>query len=152
MEDLMPDTKNDKKQDNRFARFSLIELLTILILVGLIFIFVVPVNQTRISRDRIGNAIKTVAFIGEKAEEFKNNPNNGYYPDLSQLNLSKQVDTLFFNYTINAEDSTVVAETKQAFGKKGAFLVYNIGGKQYRVGKDDSDQTSKKFINENWLP
>jgi Tfp pilus assembly protein PilE len=148
----MTNTKNDKKLANPVSRFSLVELLTILILVGLIFVFVVPVNQARISRARIGQAISTLQFIGERADEFKNNPENGYYPDLSQLNLGSQIDTLYFNYSISADDSTIVAETKPAYGKKGAFLVYSLSGKQYRIGKDDSDQMSQKFINENWLP
>jgi Tfp pilus assembly protein PilE len=143
---------NNKKTDDHVFRFSLIELLTILILVGLVFVFVIPVNQAHISRERIGEAIKTVSFIGEKAEEFKNNPDNGYYPDLSQLNIGYKLDTLYFNYSINADDSTIVAETKPTYGKKGAFLVYSLSGKQYRIGKDDADVTSQKYINENWLP
>jgi hypothetical protein len=152
LEVLMTDTKNDKKATDHVSRFSLLELLTILILVGLVFVFVVPIKQTGINRERVGVAIKTMSFIGDKAEAFKNNPENGYYPDLSQLNISDKIDTLYFNYSINADDSTVVGETRQSYGKKGAYLVYSISGKQFRIGKDDADVTSQKFINENWLP
>jgi hypothetical protein len=148
----MTAVKNDKVTSDNFSKFSLLELLTILILVGLVFVFVVPIHQTGINRARVGDAIKTMSFIGEKAEAFKKSPDNGYYPDLSQLNISDKLDTLYFNYSINADDSTVVGETKQSYGKKGAYLVYSLNGKQFRIGKNDADVTSQKYINENWLP
>jgi hypothetical protein len=150
----MTDKKTDIPVTNgNYSNFSLIELLSILILVGLVFIFIVPVNQTRMSRAHLGDAITTIEMIGEKANEFKNNPLNGYYPiDISQLNIDKQIASDYFKYSIVSDDSTVVAETKPAFGKEGAFLVYSLPNKQFRVGKNDSDKISSKYINENWLP
>jgi Tfp pilus assembly protein PilE len=148
----MSEAKQNQNNGDVISKFTLIELLTIIILVGLIFIFFVPVNQAKINRARIADAVTTVKFIGDKAEEFKNNPDNGYYPDMSQLNLGSQVDTTFFNYQIITDDSTIVAETKSTYGKKGAFLVYSLNGKQFRIGKNDADLTSAKYINENWLP
>jgi Tfp pilus assembly protein PilE len=145
-------TKAETSATPIYAKFSLIELLTILLLVGLIFVFVVPVNQAKINRDRVNEAISTMKLIGDKAEEFKNNPDNGYYPDLSQLNLDAKTKSAFFDYTIVADDSTIVAETTPSFGKKGAFLIYSLSGKQYRIGKGDTDTESKKYLNENWLP
>jgi competence protein ComGC len=132
--------------------FSLIELLSILIMVGLLFIFIVPVNQAKLSRLHISEALNTIQLISNKAEEFKNNPDNGYYPDISQLNLGKQIESKYFDFTIGADDSTVVAETKPAYGKKGAYLVYSMTGKLYRIGKNENDLTSSKYINDNWLP
>lgn len=134
------------------SKFSLIELLTILLLVGLVFVFVVPVNQAKTNRGRVNEAITTMKMLGDKAEEFKNNPDNGYYPDLSQLNLGDQAKSKYFLYTIVADDSTIIAETTSAFGKKGAFMVYSLSGKQYRIGKGDTDIESSKYIDENWLP
>jgi type II secretory pathway pseudopilin PulG len=133
---------------------SLIELLIILLLVGLVFVFVVPVNQARTSQKRVNDAIQLMTSIGEKAEAFKNNPDNGYYPDISQLNLATPIDTTFFSYEIVMDDSTMVAKTQPAFGKKGNYLVYNLASKQFTVGnpKDEADAVSKKYINENWLP
>ncbi len=135
------------------AKFTLIELLTILMLVGLIFIVVVPVIQNKINQTRTNKAIEVMTTIGEKAEEFKNNPDNGYYPfDLTMLTDLPAPDTTFFKYTISSDDSTLVAETTKAFGKKGAFIIYNLPGKVFQVGKDENDALSKKVINENWLP
>jgi competence protein ComGC len=148
----MSENKNSNVTDNNVSKFSLVELLTILLLVGLIFVFFVPVNQARISRERVNGAINTINYISQKANEFKNNPDNGYYPDLSQLNLGNEIKSAYFDYTINPDDSTIVAVTTAAFGKKGAALVYSFSGKQYRVGLDDSDVDSKKSINENWIP
>lgn len=148
----MPDKNKKAVETTQHSKFSLIELLTILLLVGLIFVFVIPVNQAKISRNRVNEAITTLQMIGDKAEAFKNNPDNGYYPDLSQLNLGDQTKSKFFDYTINPDDSTIVAETTVSFGKKGAYLVYNLSGKQYRIGKGENDTESSKYINENWLP
>jgi len=147
----MTDKKNDKSSAN--SQFSLVELLSILILVGLLFIFIVPVNQARLSRKYVGEAISTIQLIGQKAEDFKNNPENGYYPvDISQLNMEQQIASDYFQYSIVSDDSTVVAETKPAYGKEGAVLIYSLTGKQFRIGKGDADKISSKYINENWLP
>jgi competence protein ComGC len=147
----MTDKKNDKSI--AYSKFSLVELLSILILVGLLFIFIVPVNQARLSRKYVSEAISTIQFIGQKADDFKNNPENGYYPiDISQLNIDKQIASDYFKYSIVSDDSTIVAETKPAFGKEGAVLVYSLTGKQFRIGKGDNDKISSKYINENWLP
>ncbi len=135
------------------SKFSLTELLSIILLVGLIFVFVIPVRQAKISSIRVHEAATMLRTISDKAEEFRNNPENGYYPvDISQLNLGNMIESDFFEYSIVSDDSTVVAETKPAFGKQGAALVYSLSAKQYRIGKNESDQISQKYINENWLP
>lgn len=148
----MPDTDTKIKNTKPDTKFSLIELLIILLLVGLLLIFIIPVNQAKVSRSRVTEALSTLKMIGDKAEEFKNNPDNGYYPDLSQLNMDNQIKSEYFDYSVVADDSTIVAESKPAFGKKGAFITYSLSSKQYRIGKGDNDQISTKYINENWLP
>jgi competence protein ComGC len=147
----------EKKKDTTTKlsdKLSLIELLTIILLVGLVFVFVVPVNQAKSSQNRLNEAIQIMTTIGEKAEAFKNNPDNGYYPSLDQLNLTAPIDTTYFSYTLDPEDSLMVAKTQPAFGKKDAFLVYNLSSKQFSIGnpKNEADAFSKKYINENWLP
>ncbi len=148
----MSEQKKENISTSLSDKLTLIEFLTILLLVGLVFVFVVPVNQAKVSQIKVNNAITMMTSIGEKAEAFKNNPDNGYYPDISQLNLGDATKSDFFEYTINQDDSTMYAVTKPAYGKKDAYLVYNLSSKQFSVGKDDADVTSKKYINENWLP
>ena len=147
----MSDTTSSLNQTNQGAKFSLIELMTILILVGLVFIFVIPVHQAKVNSIRVQDAVSTMKMIGEKADDFKNNPDNGYYPDISQLNLGEQTKSRFFSYAINADDSTVVAETTPAYGKKGAYLIYSLTAKQFVIGKGDSDKLSKQVINDIWV-
>jgi competence protein ComGC len=148
----MSEKKTEALVTTNYSKFTLIDLLTILLLVGLLFVFIVPVNQAKVSRDRVDQAVTTMRFIGDKASEFKSNPDNGYYPDLSQLNLGDKVKSPYFTYIVSPDDSTVVGETTPAFGKKGAFLVYNISTKQFQIGKGDNDIESARYINENWLP
>jgi len=148
----MTEVKKNKTENADFSKFSLIDLLSIIILVGLVFIFVVPVNQAKISQTLVSEAVEKIDFISDKAEEFRLNPENGYYPDISQLNLGQQISSEFFDYTISTDDSLVLAETKPAFGKRGAFIAYSLSNKQYRIGRDENDKISSKYINENWLP
>ncbi|MFO7660817.1 MAG: hypothetical protein R6V77_07885 [Candidatus Cloacimonadaceae bacterium] len=148
----MTDKQQNKTMSEAKSKFSLTELLSIILLVGLIFVFIIPVRQAKISSVRVSEAATMLKSIGDKAEDFRNNPENGYYPDISQLNLGSMIESDYFEYSIVSDDSTVVAETKPAFGKQGAALVYSLSAKQYRIGKDESDQISQKFINENWLP
>lgn len=149
----MTDKKQNKTMSEAKSKFSLTELLSIILLVGLIFVFIIPVRQAKISSVRVSEAATMLKNIGDKAEEFRNDPDNGYYPvDISQLNLGSMIDSDYFEYSIVSDDSTVVAETKPAFGKQGATLVYSLSAKQYRIGKNESDQISQKYINENWIP
>ncbi|MBM4399569.1 MAG: hypothetical protein FJ041_04495 [Candidatus Cloacimonetes bacterium] len=148
----MSGNKSNIAQNQVGSNFTLVDLLTILLLVGLVFVFFVPVNQAKVNRNRVENAIEMIKYISAKAEEFKNNPENGYYPDLSQLNIDESVKSEFFMYKISPDDSLIIAETTQAFGKKGIELRYSLGGKQFQIGKNDSDNEARKFINENWLP
>jgi len=148
----MTDKKIDKTMSEAKSKFSLVELISIILLVGLLFVFIVPVHQAKLSSVRVKEAANMLKMIGDKAEDFKNNPDNGYYPDISQLNLGSQIESDFFEYSIASDDSTIVAETKPAFGKEGAALVYSLSGKQFRIGKNESDAISNKYINENWLP
>jgi Tfp pilus assembly protein PilE len=144
--------KAEKVKSSFGSKFSLIELLSILILVGLLFVFIVPVNQAKISRSHVAEAVQTIDMISKKAEAFKNNPDNGYYPDISQLNLGKQVESDYFEHSIAADDSTVLAQTKPPFGVKGAYITYSMSSNQFRVGKGENDKISSKYISTNWLP
>ena len=148
----MAEQKKAATSTNRVTKVTLVELLTILLLVGLVFVFVIPVNQAKKSQKRLNEAIQVMNMVSEKADAFKNNPDNGYYPDISQLNLGDQIKSDYFEFSINTDDSTMVAVTKPAFGKKDVYLVLNLGSKQYSIGKDNADLISKKYISENWLP
>lgn len=148
----MTDKKTDKAMTYAKGKFSLVELLSIILLVGLLFVFIVPVQQAKVSSVRVAEAANLLKVIGDKANEFRNDPENGYYPDISQLNLGSLIESDYFEYSIASDDSTVVAATKPAFGREGATLVYSLGAKQYRIGRDENDLTSSRYINENWLP
>ncbi len=150
----MAETQTKKKKNVIRSKFSLVELLTIIILIGLLFIIIVPVKQAKLSSERVTAAVQTIQMISAEAVQFKNNPENGYYPDIDQLNLGDKIKSEYFTYSISAEDTSgvVLAVTKPAFGKEDLYLTYNIANKQFQVGKSESDQVSSKYINENWLP
>jgi len=153
----MSDKKAEVTVTTQYSKFTLIDLLSILLLVGLIFIFIVPVNQAKVSRDKINEAVTIMRMIGDNAIEFKNSPDKGdgdYPVDISQLNLGDKIKSKYFEFVISPDDSTVVAYTTLAYvpNRDSLTLVYNLSGKQFRIGKNDNDAESKKYINENWLP
>lgn len=136
------------------GKFSLIDLLMIIMIVGIIVTFIVPMKQTQKYHERVKEAIYNLQVIAQKDVEFKNNPENGYYAfDLSMLNIKDKLkkgksDTEFyFEYSLT--DSTVIAESKSSFGKEGVEIVYYLPEGPMLLGES---QVSQDVIDPNWLP
>ncbi|OQX71989.1 MAG: hypothetical protein B6D62_00515 [Candidatus Cloacimonas sp. 4484_275] len=132
--------------------FSLIELLMIIMVVGIIFTLVIPMNIDRRNYSKIKEAIKNIQIIARADNEFKNNPENGYYAfDIGMLNvadkLEKTGDVFLFDYSVT--DSTVVATTNENFGKAGAVIYYYLPNGPWGIGKD---KISESVLDPAWLP
>ncbi|MCD4817404.1 MAG: hypothetical protein K8S23_01785 [Candidatus Cloacimonetes bacterium] len=144
----MADSNALKKE----KKFSLIELIMIIMVVGIIFTLIIPLRNDYVYKERLGEAIRNIQIIARADVEFKNNPDNGYYAfDLGMLNikdkLEKNTEEYLFEYTLT--DSTVVATTKEIFGKKGAQISYFLPTGPWQLGED---KVSKNILNANWLP
>ena len=97
-------------------KFSLIELLMIIMLVGIIFTLIVPLRNDKIYRQKVREAVYNLQYIAKVDKAFHDNPDNGYYAyDLSMLNIKKFLlawGVLFFiiNASIlSAQDTTMAA-------------------------------------------
>lgn len=144
---MAEDTSMEKK-----GKFSLIELLMIIMLVGIIFTLIVPLRTDKINHGKIKEAIKNIQIIARADVAFKEDPENGYYAfDVSMLNindkLEKTNDEFIFDYSLT--DSTVVATTNMNFGKEGAVIYYYLPNGPWNVG---DDKISKSILDSNWLP
>lgn len=156
----------DKNIVEKKSKFSLIELLMIIMIVGIVFTLTIPLRNDQITKDKLKEAIRNIQIIARADVAFKEDPANGYYmfdhnvikvnddgsvggEDLLnvQEKLVKSGDVFLFDYAVT--DSTVVAITNKNFGKVGAKIYYYLPNGPWNVG---DDKVSKNVFDPNWLP
>lgn len=147
-------------------KFSLIELIMIIMLVGIVFTLIIPLRVDKINHGKLKEAVYNIQVIARADVVFKTDPNNGYYifehtvvklyeegnytgEDLLYIadDLKKTNDDFLFDYSVT--DSTVVATTNQNFGKEGASIFYYLPNGPWSVS---SDKLSDSIFDLNWLP
>jgi hypothetical protein len=138
-------------------KVSLVELIIILLLVGLVFVFVFGMSQLKI--DKAAEALAQQKFeaiipalqrVIAAAEDFKKKDEFGDYPfDYSQLNLG-DLSTEDFTIEYDNEIYAVRAITKAAFGKEGIRVTYILTDASYQV--EDPAPERKPTIRDEWLP
>ncbi len=146
------------------SKFSLIELLMIIMLVGIVFTLIIPMRIDRQNKEKLSEAIYNTQYIAKANVQFK--AENDYYmfehtviklnedgsyggDDLLNIadNLKKTNGDLIFNYALT--DSTVEAITNSNFGKTGARIYYYLPNGPFGLA---DDKTSKNLFDPNWLP
>jgi len=133
-------------------KFSLVELLMIIMIVGIAFTIIVPLSMSRKNHKKIDEAIYNLQIIAQKDVQFYNNPENGYYAfKVSMLKIEdsmKKTDgESIFDYTLT--DSTVVATTNEKFGTAGAKISYYLPRGPWELG---DDKVSTSIFDVAWLP
>ncbi|PID28694.1 MAG: hypothetical protein CSB55_03960 [Candidatus Cloacimonadota bacterium] len=134
----------------KYGKISLIEFLMILMLVGIVFTFIVPMKQKRINFERTKEAVRLMQVIRNASIEFKNDPEGGdgdYAWVIDQLNMDLEKEgAYFFDYSLT--DTSVVAVTNEKFGKKGLEIMYYMPSGPFTI----KDEKTKSIIDPNWLP
>lgn len=138
---------------------GLIDLMMILMLVGLVFVFIFPMQQMKVDKaqekivqQKVEAIVPSFAMINQKIDEFVNAPENEFkdYPfDLTQLNIGT-VDTPEFKFSWDEANRKIVATTTPAYGKEGIKLSYSLEDKIFEV--DDPKPADKPVIKDEWLP
>ncbi|MCB5230268.1 MAG: hypothetical protein WCX83_04850 [Candidatus Cloacimonas sp.] len=129
-------------------KFSLIDFLMILMLVGIVAALIIPIREDKKNMAKVNEALRDMQVIIKADVDFKNHPDNGYYAfDLSMLNIEDKLAKNYFEYTLS--DTTVNAITKAEFGVVGAEIYYYLPEGPWVV-KDD--EVSRSVIDPNWLP
>ncbi|MDO9578936.1 MAG: hypothetical protein Q7J16_13720 [Candidatus Cloacimonadales bacterium] len=156
----------ENKTVEKKSKFSLIELLMIIMIVGIVFTLIIPLRNDRIIQEKMKEAVKNVQIIARADIAFMEDPANGFYifehnvlimdkgdgnngDDLLNIQgkLEKIADVFYFDYSVT--DSTVVATTNKNFGKEGAAFYYYLPNGPWGVG---SDKVSQNTFDPNWLP
>ncbi|MBT5420019.1 MAG: hypothetical protein HOK80_03940, partial [Candidatus Cloacimonetes bacterium] len=69
--------ENTKIEKNK--KFSLIELVMIIMLVGIVFTLIIPLRTDKINHGKLNEAVYNMQVIARADVEFKVDPANGYY-------------------------------------------------------------------------
>lgn len=147
-------------------KFSLIELIMIIMLVGIIFTLIIPLRADKENLKKLSEAVHNMQVIARADVEFKEDPANGYYifehtvvkldeegnysgDDLLYIvdALEKTNEEFLFDYSVT--DTTVVGVTNRNFGKAGATLFYYLPNGPWGV---NNDNISESVFDPNWLP
>ncbi len=150
-------TKKTPKMADFSTRVSLVELIMILMLVGLVFVFYFGMKQLQIDKaneaiaqEKFENIIPTFKNIIEAMETYRKADEFGDYPAfLEELNLG-DINTNDFKFEYSADTYTITAITQHAFGKAGIKVIYNLSDKSFTV--EDPIPDKKPTIKDEWLP
>jgi len=160
----MPDTektdiknKAEQKPVDTSYKVSLVELIMILMLVGLAFVFIFGMKQLKI--DKANEAIAEAKFeaivptfqkIVNAMEDYRKNDEFGDYPAfIDELNLGT-IDTQDFKFEYVFDTLTITATSQAGFGKAGVKVIYNMSDRSYSV--DDPAPDKKPTVKDEWLP
>ena len=157
-------TENTKIEKTK--KFSLIELIMIIMLVGIVFTLIIPLRADKLNLKKLNEAVYNMQVIARADVEFKEDPANGYFifehtvvrldkegndtgEDLLYIidDLQKTDDEFLFDYSVT--DSTVVGTTNKNFGKDGASIYYYLPNGPWGVS---NDRISASVFDPNWLP
>lgn len=164
----MPDnvkTETAKKQTNTAAKpvtqnnnkISLVEMIMILMLVGLVFVFFFGMRQLKV--DKANEAIAQTKFeaivptfqkIITGMENYRKADEFGDYPAfLEELNLGT-IDTPDFKFEYVFDTLNISAKSQASFGKADIVITYNLRDKVYSV--EDPTPEKKPTVKDEWLP
>jgi len=130
--------------DAKKGKFSIIDLVMIIMVVGVIMTIVIPVQQTKSHETYVKNSLQDMARIINANEKFKlNDLFEEYAPSLNYLKL-EGLDQSIFTYTLT--DTTVVA-TSSKLAKYDKSYYYDLREKKFRVSEDSED-----IILAPWMP
>lgn len=157
---VKPETKTaDISGDSLKApkRFGLVEMILILLLAGIVFIYIFGMKQMRIEKAELARTqqlfeqvVPTFDKITKAAKAYQAKDEFAAYPvDISELFPPSDIDTKEFKFTIS-DAGIVTATTTKEFGKEGIKVNYNIGGKAFDIS-DPSPDTPPNIL-DTWLP
>ncbi|GAB1468390.1 hypothetical protein MASR2M64_11090 [Candidatus Cloacimonadota bacterium] len=139
------------------SNISLVELILILMLVGLVFVFFFGMKQLKV--DKANEAIAQTKFeaivptfqkIIAAMENYRKTDEFGDYPAfMEELNLG-EINTPDFKFEYVFDTLTLTATSQASFGKAGVKVNYSINDKSYTV--DDPEANKKPTVKDEWLP
>ena len=136
---------------------SLVEMIMILMLVGLVFVFFFGMKQLKVDKAMEAAAqtkfeaiIPNYTKLVKAMEDYQKKDQFGDYPAfLEELNLGN-LDNPDFKFSYVFDTLTITATSTKAFGKEGVKVNYNLSDRSYTV--DDPAPEKKPTVKDDWLP
>jgi type II secretory pathway pseudopilin PulG len=126
-------------------RFTLIELIMVIMAVAIVVTFVIPLQQAKKREGWTKEAVGVIQQIATKDAEYKTRTGH-YAPSIDSLQIQPQSE--FFTFSVTSE--TIIGATTKAFGVEGVELRFELpNGPWHRQSKENRD---KFAIQPNWLP
>ncbi len=144
-------------QDQQRPKVALlVEMIIILLLAGVVFIFIFGLRQVRTEEQRelaakaqFEQLIPKFGEVAAAAEKMRAEDEFGDWPlDIEFLGLPANFDPKGFEFAFS--DGIVTATTTRDFGKQNVKIIYNIDKKEYSIEDPDPDTAPK--IKYEWLP
>jgi hypothetical protein len=137
-------------------KIGLVEAMLILMLVGLVFIFIFPMQQLKVdkaaeaaARLKIAPLVDKFEVVTAAMEQYKANDPFGEYPfTIEELNLTG-VNSDEFTFSYDSESKKVIATSLEAYGKADIKVIYSLEDKTYEV--EDPTPLKKPTIKNEWL-
>jgi hypothetical protein len=129
------------------TKFSLLELTMILMIVGIIFVFWLPMKADKKMQQKVEVVVEQMNQIAKEDLAFKAQT-SFYFDDIKQMDIYSKLDQRYFTYALT-DSAVVVATSTQEFGIKDAKIIFRLPTGPFEVGNDD---ISKKYIDPYWLP
>jgi len=142
----MTDTVSTKENnaEKPKGKFSLIDLLMIIMVVGVLATIVLPLQRTKSNEALVRGSLPDMIRIVQANDEFKRGDGFGDNAwDLDQLNL-RNIDMSVFHFAIN--DTSIVATTNRLGSLEKAYY-FDTRDNRFRVREDSRD-----VIFDTWLP
>lgn len=176
-EETMPDTQNKEKKDQvtkpapkqapaaasettdivkTRRTLGLVEILMIMLLAGVVFIFIFGMQQMKREREqelamqaKFEQVLPTFAQVAQAAKGYKNADEFGAWPiDIAEIADPAQINTPEFKFSW-LDSGVVELKTTKEFGKEGIRVSYDVANDSYSI--DDPDPSTKPVIKESWV-
>jgi hypothetical protein len=138
-------------------KVGLVELIMILLIAGIVFIFIfgmrqmkIEKQQERIAQAKVEQILPKFDLVTKAAKEYQAADPFAAFPlSIEEMNLPSDLNTPEFVFSFS-EDGTVTATTTQAYGREGIKINYSIPEAIYEL--DDPAPDQKPRIAQDWLP
>jgi len=129
--------------DPQKTKFSIIDLMMMIMVIGVICTILIPVQQSRKHQTFVLNSLQDMANIRAANEIYKANDEWGDYSwNLNELNV--KVDQSIFVYALS--DTAIVAETNKLAREPKSFYL------DMKTGKYHVAEGSEDIIFKAWMP
>lgn len=137
-------------------KVGLVEIVMILLLAGVVFIFIFGMRQMRREKaellalqQKVESIQPQFYAIADSAKAYKERDPFGAWPfTIEELNIPFDIQTPEYEFSF-LENGTVILTTKEEFGKPGVKINYDINDDFFEI--DDPNPKAKPVLQEAWL-